>query len=1416
MKKHSVFILVVIYVNIAQPVHAISIPGYNPDVYNLFQSGFNTENPVLNAGGQFIGQGYDWSGVGWNISPGDNRRVQMFGMLSPVHAYSAWHANLATGEPWDDNRYYAQFVNSDGMPVNAQFAPESPTNMVNFGQDRRITRLSEPLPASSGITLYRLLDTANNTYTGMQSFLMGSVDPNGATTFADGPQVVSGTVTSVGNSISHSLPGIGFQGGDSGAPQFIAYNGQLTLAGATWFANGTGSTVLRGSNQSQADQNPIPGFNEMLAQDGFAVKWVIYDNPSDSARTANRWTGGGGSGNYGSGANWSLGSVPDGRSLVFGAVSPDGQTTVNLGANRTARGLLFEQGSGAEFTITGNQLTLGPTGIRNESGNLQRITSNILLADSQNWEAESGALRFDGEVNNAGYLIVVGGADDTTINGVVSGAGGLAKDDAGILTLNAANQYQGATFLHNGTLKIGVSGAVSPDSDFVLGSRGFATLDLNGYDTTLGRIRTVAGSGTSRILLGGAQLTVATPPGELSVFGGGIEGTGRVVKTDGGTLAVTGGAAYTGETEIAGGALRLAEAPANSNVILSGGVLEIGYNGFFAQLGTGAGQVRFADSGGFSAYGGNRVVNFGGAGETLAWGQEHFVGSGQSLKFSSVHSDSTVEFANGLNLGGQSRTVEVANGSAAVDVRLSGNLSNGGLTKTGEGLLELTGNNTYTGETRISAGRLLVSTANSLSSGNLTIDGGVLMLGTGDFVRSLGTGADQVRFLSGTNGGFAAFGEDRRVNLGGSGATLSWNSVNLPSTFQLHLSAPESNATLIFENSINLIGTRTVRVDDGSAGIDAVLGGNLSNGNLTKTGEGVLELAGTNTYGNTRIAAGGLLVRHANALGNGTLTIGGNLSSVLILGGEDFTRSTGTGAGQVNLSGHGGFAALGGDRKVNLGGNGQTVVWGQNNFTPSGSQLVFGNALADGTVIFENGIDLNDASRSIRTHAGTGGITARLTGVLSNGGLIKRGEGVLELATNNTYTGTTQIIEGSLLLTAANSLGSGNLMFDALDGGGVLILGHGDFTRSLGTGAGQVRFVREGGFAAFGEDRKVNLGGASATLTWGSTDFLRNTRRLVLSHELSDATLIFENPVNLGGTIQTIHVNDGSADIDARLTGSLANGGLRKTGRGTLDLTGINDTTGNFFVDEGRLMVSGSGAITHRAAYVSIQGGVFDYRSTAVFNRGVILEGGRFLYNSSQAYAGILEFHSGTVGGTGNMGNTEIVLGAGQAIAPGNSIGTLLTGSQTWGDGGVYEWEIGDWNGTTPGEGWDLLNINGTLSITAENSEPFVLRLQEFGFTGFVEEDRSFVIATASGGLTGFDTGKFALDTSGFAHGSGQWLLGLEKNSLLLHYAAVPEPGLSALFLAGATISLCAGFLSKKRRAKNPSPAIGKSTPPLV
>jgi fibronectin-binding autotransporter adhesin len=180
----------------------------------------------------------------------------------------------------------------------------------------------------------------------------------------------------------------------------------------------------------------------------------------------------------------------------------------------------------------------------------------------------------------------------------------------------------------------------------------------------------------------------------------------------------------------------------------------------------------------------------------------------------------------------------------------------------------------------------------------------------------------------------------------------------------------------------------------------------------------------------------------------------------------------------------------------------------------------------------------------------------------------------------NDYTGSTTVADGVLRLQHASALPSGNL---ELTGGGVLGLGAGDLTgRTIGTGTDQVQWLGSGGFAAFGATRAVKF--SATSINWVATNFIDSGRVLILSHDTADATLDWHQPISLAGYQRTVQVDDGSAAIDAKMSGVIA-GGIsgtntnifNKTGAGTLAFTAQNTYWGETIVNSGTLMIGDGG-----------------------------------------------------------------------------------------------------------------------------------------------------------------------------------------------------------------------------------------------
>ncbi len=390
---------------------------------------------------------------------------------------------------------------------------------------------------------------------------------------------------------------------------------------------------------------------------------------------------------------------------------------------------------------------------------------------------------------------------------------------------------------------------------------------------------------------------------------------------------------------------------------------------------------------------------------------------------------------------------------------------------------------------------------------------------------------------------------------------------------------------------------------------------------LTKAGAGTVVFASPNTYtGVTTLDDGLLRLDDANGLPGGIdNAVGAGEGGLAFEGGVlglngDFTRQMGTGAGQLNWdpdtggAGSGGFAAFGADREVRLNNGTGTLSWATA-ILGSGSILILNHPTATHTLNFRNGISFSNQKRTVQVENGAAAVDAILSGSLigtadTPAGLNKTGPGVLSLTNSNSYPGVTTVADGVLRLQNAAALPSGNL---ELTGGGVLGLGAGDLTaRTIGTGVNQVQWLGSGGFAAFGADRAVRFTpDPNTSINW--PDFIGTGRVLILGHDTADATLLWQQRISLAGNLRVIQVDDGSAPIDAKMSGIIAGGSsgtsnrFDKAGAGTLAFTAQNTYWGTTTVSAGTLMIGDGGTV----------GGVSQNTPSIVVEPGAILAANR-------------------------------------------------------------------------------------------------------------------------------------------------------------------------------------------------------------
>jgi len=401
-----------------------------------------------------------------------------------------------------------------------------------------------------------------------------------------------------------------------------------------------------------------------------------------------------------------------------------------------------------------------------------------------------------------------------------------------------------------------------------------------------------------------------------------------------------------------------------------------------------------------------------------------------------------------------------------------------------------------------------------------------------------------------------------------------------------------------------------------------LLGTVTGNGSLTKVGQGLVSLANAgNAYtGATIIREGGLWIENEAALpgGFGKTDTGTNIvlaGGVLVLPSstaeweKQFVRQLGTGLGQIQWTGSGGFSAMGNtwayialsdENGVKEG----KLTWGQGGFVPLGSALLFGSEYSAGLVNLSNSIDFAGGVREINVHRNTtaGLLGAFRHGGFSNGGLLKTGEGVLSIRGYISYTGPTVIREGALSL---DNMSTTNVR---LDGGTFLLQGTntvGDVVAHLGAGAGQVQWLtgRDGGLAADGGIlQTLRFNGSQDEITWGQQYFVGEGSTLIFGHRSSsEATLVLDTALNLAGGERTIRVID-SLVMDAeakklraelKFTQALRNGSLRLVGDGRADIAVANDELkGSVTVEDAELRLNEDGSLSGLSALRAVRGGI--------------------------------------------------------------------------------------------------------------------------------------------------------------------------------------------------------------------------------
>ncbi|MDQ0251937.1 fibronectin-binding autotransporter adhesin [Sphingomonas kyeonggiensis] len=1150
------------------------------------------------------------------------------------------------------------------------------------------------------------------------------------------PALDLGSATSRIN-FNHTNPAYAFAALISGAGSLNQTTGTTILSAANSYSgatNVTGGTLLINGDQSAATGLTTVGANGTLGGTG------IIGGNVDMSAGGTLAAGSNGVGTLTINGNLTLGAGSHlgfelGQAYTVGGPLND---LVDVGGNLTLDGTVDVT------TSAGGSFDVGIYRLLNYAG---ALTNNGLVVGTQPAGAEAFVqTSVAGQVNlvNIGGLTLNfwDGAAGPKFDGAIAGGTGIWQAHTGNDNWTDLSGALNAGF-SDGAIAIftGTAGTVTVDNSLgavTVSGMQFAT---NGYAIT-----------GDAVTLTGAQAVIrvgdgtAAGAGYTATIASALTGASQLVKTDLGTLVLTGANAYTGGTRIEGGTLQIGNGGSITGDVVNNAALVVNRTGTLTLGGAISGSGTLTQTGGgtlilggVNSYAGGTTVtgasivqvssdaNLGAAAGVLALQGGTFqagasFSSGRAITLGSATS-------NRIDTQGFDVTLSGVIGNGA------GNMSGNFLDKIGTGTLTLTGVNSYSNRTLIAAGTLALAGNGTIGAGNLIVGAGtvfdisqtnagarVIQLNSGaagtialgskvltlgatlsfsDWSGSIadggiggGTGGSvviqapsgAVRFLEAQSytGGTTVNGGT--LALVGNGALYAGGAVTVNAGTVFDISGLTGSGTTIGDLSgagAVALGGKTLRF--GTANGTSFTGTIAGSGGLVKSGTGSFTLTGANSYtGTTSVTAGTLLVNGDQSAATGLTTVasGATLGGSGILGGDVLIADGGT----LSPGNSPGTLTINGGLTLSAG---STLAYEFGAANSVGSPLndlvnVGGNLVLDGTinVSVSAGGAFDIGLYRIANYGGT----------LTNNGLaIGTMPAGAELSVQTSIAGQVNLVNtGSAVLNFWD--GNTGPKFDGAIAGG------GGIWRATGTDnwtdvSGAVNSAFDNGAIAIfaGAVGNVTIDNSQGAVTAAGLQFAAHG-----DYVIQGGTLTLTGPQSV------IRVGDGSvagigysANIQSVIAGNTQ---LVKTDIGRLILAGANSYTGGTAINGGVLEIASDANLGAASGGLSFNGGTLNTTADIGSARAVTLDGQGVLATD----AGTTLTLSGAITGAGNLAKTgtgTLVLGGTGSFTGGTQVaqGTLLVNGNFAATTGVTTVAAGATLGGTGTIGGNV-TLNGTLS----------------------------------------------------------------------------------------------------------------------
>jgi len=588
-------------------------------------------------------------------------------------------------------------INLGGGTVGAEANWSSPLNMNLTGLNGSVTFN----PAGNTITLSGVL-SGNG---GLTVAGGGTLELSGANLYAGDTTVNAGTLQ-----LDMSGSSLGAIRVANGAMLNLNYSGNYAVA--HFYTNGVALPVGTYNAGNLAGFISGPGNLAVVSSISTGV-----------------WTGAGTNNNWSTAGNWNQNAVP-----VFPIGLTFAGSTSLLNSNDlpsiTANSLTFDSAAGA-FVVDGNAITLnGNIGFNGNPAAPVTQTLNLNMG----WSVSE---TIDTPANG-----------NLTLGGDITSANNLTKLDAGTLILGGTNTIEcldvdGGTNTITGNTTISGTGGnlYVGDGDNVSGCNGTLIIQNEAALTIIGDFGdtfVIGRDGGSGVIIQNGGNFIFNPGNQsLMLFcATRFAGTTAAFDMNGGLLDMNGNSLGAGYAD--GGAMT------TGMVYQTGGLINNVYNlelGLHQASGLGvytlSGGSIYIGANGITSGSGNYAINLGGGtvGAQANWAS--------SLNLNLTNLNGSVTFDTAGNL-----------------ITLSGVLSgNGGLIVAGGGTLELSGANTYTGDTTVNAGTLQLDVTGSSISVFRVANGALLNLNyNGNYVvASCYTGGVALPPGTYNNGNFSTF-----------------------------------------------------------------------------------------------------------------------------------------------------------------------------------------------------------------------------------------------------------------------------------------------------------------------------------------------------------------------------------------------------------------------------------------------------------------------------------------------------------------------------------------------------------------------------------------------------------------------------------------------------------------------------------